>query len=331
MSLYLHGMGHFHSEVEITNQFLEDLDIGTSDQWITERVGIRSRRTVMPLDYIKETRNLNPAGAFEAALYTHADTGKRAAEMAAARAGINISDIGMVIAGSSAPSTLSPSDASTIANALELEVPAFDINSACTSLSVAVYMLSLMRDEVLPDYVLLVTPESLTQTVSYNDRSSAVIWGDCTTASILSTKHPSRIKVEGTFLDSSPAGWDKVNVPRFGHFNQEGRTVQMFAIKKTIRCFKKLRNEFETPERPLHFIGHQANLLMLQSVCEHCKIDDAHHHFNVIDYGNTASAGAASVVSQKWDEFQPGDDVAVIGVGSGLSWSSYLLRYSEGS
>lgn len=331
MSLYLHGMGHFHSEVQITNQFLEDLDIGTNDEWITERVGIKTRRTVLPLDYIKETRNLNPAGAMEAALYTHAETGKRAAEMAAVRAGINVSDIGMVIAGSSAPATLSPADASTIANALELEVPAFDVNSACTSLSVAVYLLSMMREQQLPDYVLLVTPESLTQTVSYNDRSSAVIWGDCTTATILSTKHRSNIEVQGTFLDSSPAGWDKVNVPRFGHFNQEGRTVQMFAIKKTIRCFKMLQKEFETPERTLHFIGHQANLLMLQSVCQHCKIDEARHHFNVIDYANTASAGAASVVSQKWDSWKPGDDVAVIGVGSGLSWSSYLLRFSEES
>ena len=60
MSLYLHGLGHFHPEVEITNRFLEDLDIGTSDAWIMERVGIRSRRTVLPLDYIRETRNRDP-------------------------------------------------------------------------------------------------------------------------------------------------------------------------------------------------------------------------------------------------------------------------------
>ena len=45
------GFGHFHPENEITNSFLESLDIGTSEQWIMERVGIRSRRTVLPLDY----------------------------------------------------------------------------------------------------------------------------------------------------------------------------------------------------------------------------------------------------------------------------------------
>ncbi len=331
MSLYLHGTGHFHSEVEITNKFLEDLDIGTNDAWITERVGIKSRRTVLPLDYIKETRNSDLAAADEAALYTHAQTGKTATEMAVARAGINLTDIGMVIAGSSAPGSLSPSDASMIANELGLEVPSFDVNSACTSLSVAVYLLSMMRDEMLPDYVLMVTPESLTQTVSYNDRSSAVIWGDCTTAMIVSTKHRSNIEILGTSLDSSPAGWDKVRVPRRGHFTQEGRTVQMFAIKKTIRCLRKLQKEFTDPARSLHFIGHQANLLMLQSVCEHCKIEDARHHTNVVDFANTASAGAASVISQEWDTWKSGDDLAVVGVGSGLSWSSYLLRFREGS
>ena len=80
MSLFLHGLGHFHSEVEITNRFLEELDIGTSHEWIEERVGIETRRTVMPLDYIRDTRNSDPSMALEAAIYSHADTGKKAAE-----------------------------------------------------------------------------------------------------------------------------------------------------------------------------------------------------------------------------------------------------------
>ncbi|SVE50722.1 uncharacterized protein METZ01_LOCUS503576, partial [marine metagenome] len=64
---------------------MEELDIGTDDQWILERVGIRSRRTVLPLDYIRETRNLDPTKALDAAVYTHADTGRFAAEMACIR------------------------------------------------------------------------------------------------------------------------------------------------------------------------------------------------------------------------------------------------------
>ncbi len=329
MSLFLHGLGHFHSEAEITNPFLEELDIGTNQKWILERVGIESRRTVLPLDYIRDTRNSDPSMALEAALYSHADTGKRAAEMALRRAGIDKDQIGLVIAGSSRPEMSSPADACAIADALDLEVPSFDINSACTSMWAALYMLSMMRPEGLPELILLVTPESLTTTVDYSDRSASVLWGDCTTAAVLSTRLPGRAHILGNTMASSPAGRDKVAVPLFGHFDQEGRTVQMFAIKKTIRCLNGLKKEFPDAADDFHFIGHQANLRMLEAVCQRCGIDDAHHHSNVVEFGNTGAAGAPSVVSMNWDRWQDGDDIAMIGVGSGLSWSSYLLRFGD--
>ena len=327
MSLYLHGLGHFHPDSVITNQFLTDLDIGTNEEWIMERVGIRTRRTVMPLDYIRETRNTDPAGAMEAAMYTHAETGSRAAAMALERAGLSKDDIGMVIAGSSKPEWSSPADACMVANQLGIEAPSFDMNSACTSMWVALYALSMMRPEALPEYVLLVTPESLTTAVDYSDRSASVLWGDCTTAAVVSTKVPSRIQILDNTLESSPAGSDKVVVPMFGHFSQEGRTVQMFAIKKTVRLLRCIQKRFPTPGRSLHFIGHQANFRMLETVCQHCDIDDDLHHSNVVDFGNTGAAGAPSVVSMNWDRWADGDDVAIIGVGSGLSWSSYVLRF----
>jgi len=59
--LYIHGVGHFHPENRIDNAFLSGLGIGTDDAWIMERVGIRCRRTVLPLDYIASTRNARPA------------------------------------------------------------------------------------------------------------------------------------------------------------------------------------------------------------------------------------------------------------------------------
>ena len=82
MSLNLLGLGHFNPENEITNQFLEDLDIGTNDEWIMERTGIRSRRTALPLEYIRETRNADPRGAVEAAEISNAAMGARAAARA---------------------------------------------------------------------------------------------------------------------------------------------------------------------------------------------------------------------------------------------------------
>ncbi len=327
MSLHLHALGHFHPENEITNAFLEELDIGTNDEWILERVGIRSRRTTLPLDYIRTTHNKDPRAAAEATLYTHADTGRRAAELALARAGIERAQIGLLIAGSSAMDTATPAEACNVARALELEVPAFDVNSACTSFFANLFVLSLMDPAKLPDFVLVVVPEAVTRTVDYDDRSSAVLWGDGAVAAVLSPRVPGRALVLDNVLRSSPAGADKVVVPRVGHFRQQGRAVQMFAIKKTVEQLERLRDAHRREGRRFHFVGHQANLRMLEAVRRECGIAEENHHTNVEWYGNTAGASAPSVLSMRWDAWTDGDDVAVAGVGAGLTWSSYLLRF----
>jgi len=324
-------MGHFHPESEITNAFLESLDIGTNDQWIMERVGIRSRRTVMPLDYIRQTHNAEPRDAMEAAEYSNAQMGARAAELAISRAGIDKSQIGMLIGGTSAPDTATPAEACNIGRELELEVPSFDVISACTSFYVQLYLLSLMQPEKLPDYVLLVATDAITKTVDYADRSAAVLWGDGAAAAVISLRHPSRARILGNTLDGSPAGNEKVVVPRLGHFRQDGRTVQVFGIKRMTRLLGKLQAEFECPDRHFNFVGHQANKRMLESVVNHCNIPNELHHSNVEWFGNTGSASSASVVSMLWEKWTDTDDVAVVGVGAGLAWSSYLLRFGEDS
>lgn len=329
MTLFLHGIGHFNPDNEITNQFLEDLDIGTDDQWIMDRVGIRSRRTVMPLDYVRETRNLDTRGALEAAEYTNAEMGARAAEMAISRAGIDRSQIGMLIGGTSVTDTATPAEACNIGRLMELEVPSFDVISACTSFYVQLHMLSMMRPEAVPDYVLLVATDAITKTVDYSDRSAAVLWGDGAAAALISTKHPSRARILGSTLDSSPAGNEKVVVPRMGHFRQEGRTVQAYGIKRMKRLISALRDEYETDERRFNFVGHQANKRMLESVVRMCEIPEDRHFHNVEWFGNTGSASSASVISMQWEKWADGDDIAVAGVGAGLTWSSYLLRLGD--
>lgn len=331
MTVFLHGLGHFHPNNEITNQFLEDLDIGTDDQWIMERVGIRSRRTVMPLDYIRETQNVEPRAAMDAAEYTNAQMGARAAELAISRAGIDKGQIGMVIGGTSAADTATPAEGCNVSRILELEVPSFDVISACTSFYVQLYLLSLMQPEKLPDYVLLVATDGLTKTVDYRDRAAAVLWGDGAAAAVISTRHESRARILGNTLDGSPAGNEKVVVPRLGHFRQDGRTIQVFGIKRMTRMLANLQAEFEQPDRHFNFVGHQANRRMLESVVKSRNIPNDRHHSNVEWFGNTGSASSASVISMLWEKWTDSDDVAVVGVGAGLAWSGYLLRIGEDS
>src|SRR5580765_6635691 len=108
--IFFHGFGHFHPETELDNAFLESLDIGTNDKWIVDRVGIKTRRTVLPLDYIRTTKNRDLRGAVEARMYSNAECGRRAALMAIERAGIKLSDIGFVFGGSSSPDTCIPGE-----------------------------------------------------------------------------------------------------------------------------------------------------------------------------------------------------------------------------
>jgi len=330
VALNLLSLGHFHPDNEITNQFLEDLDIGTNDEWIMERTGIRSRRTALPLDYIRTTRNADPRGAIEAAEVSNAEMGARAARMALARAGLDVGDVGLLIGGGCAPNTVSPAEACNIGAALGVQTAALDVNSACTSFIAGVYVLSLMDPAKLPDHVLLVCAEPMTGTVNYNDRSSAVLWGDGALAAVFSPRRRGRAEIIGTRLVSDPGGHDKVVVPRLGHFHQEGRTVQTFAIRKTSELLVETREKLEVEGRAFHFVGHQANRRMLESVCKRCDVPDDRHHSNCEFFGNTAGASSGSVISQLWDKWTAKDDICVVGVGSGLTWGSYLMRFGDG-
>src|SRR5262249_20754369 len=281
--LYIHGIGHFHPENKIDNHFLESLDIGTTVQWITDRTGIHTRRTVLPLSYIAETRNRDPRAADEASLYSNAETGKRASLMALERAGLDRSQIGLLIAGGSAPRMSTPAESCIIANSLELSVPAFDLNSACPTFAVQLRILSMMEESMLPDFILVVNPENITRAVNYDDRSTAVLIGDCTTAAVVSKRVPSRVVVRNSLHQSDPSGWDKVTIPSRGVVSQDGSAVQSFAIRKTVSIIESLR---EYTAGSFYFIGHQANLLMLKSACSRAGVPPERHFFNVDQRGN---------------------------------------------
>jgi 3-oxoacyl-[acyl-carrier-protein] synthase III len=324
--LYIHGLGHFHPENAVTNAFLESLDIGTTDAWIMERVGIASRRTVLPLDYIRATRNRDLRAAPEAALYTNAETGKRAALMAIERAGLTPKDIGMVIVGGCSPDMCIPAEASNVARALDLTVPAFDMHAACSTFGAHMHFLSTMG-AALPPFVLAVQPENTTRTVDFSDRTTAVLFGDGTSAAVISTKEPSRVRVVKSSFDSNPAGADEVRIPRTGHFRQNGAAVQKFAIKKMTELLGGLQADVG-PEQAsrLIYVGHQANLTMLESVCRRAEIPPERHWHNIVQFGNQCAAGAPSVLSQRWDKLQDGDVIGLVVVGSGLAWSSLQIH-----
>jgi 3-oxoacyl-[acyl-carrier-protein] synthase III len=328
--LYLHALGHFHPDNIISNQFLADLDIGTNNDWIMERVGIQNRRTILPLDYIRQTKNANPQEAFAVREYKNSQMGASAARRALQRAGIRTEDVGLLIAGTSSPDNITPAEAAAIAAELGMEVPCFDLNAACSTFGMNINFLLRMQPETLPPFVLVVNVETMTKSINYYDRGSAVIFGDGAVAAVVSTKIPARAAFASGGFDSRPSGWTKVGIDWDWKFHQDGHAVQGFAIRTTTECLRLLQDTYAAAARRFIFIGHQANLMMLANVCERGGIIPANHWYNVQQYGNTACCGAPSVLSMQWDNIKPGDNIAMVMVGAGLSWSYIMLQIGEG-
>jgi 3-oxoacyl-[acyl-carrier-protein] synthase-3 len=325
--LYIHGIGHFHPENEIDNAFLEALDIGTDDEWIMERVGIRSRRTVLDLGYIQKTYNRDPRGAAEASVYTNAQTAAQAARMALDRAGLRAEDIGMVISGSCSPQWTAPAEAATVAAELNIAGLCIDVSSACSTFAAQLSYLKNASVGSLPDYVLITQPENTTRAVDYSDRRGAVIWGDASTAAVVSNIHSGRAKVTYTCLHSDPSGWEKVRIRTGGLFEQDGRAVQKFAIREGAAALVELVEHAKGAPERVGFVGHQANLLVLEGICRRADVDTSRHLHNVTDFGNCGAAGAPSVLSQRWDSFESGYEVALAVVGAGLTWGGALIEF----
>ncbi|HQK99851.1 MAG TPA: 3-oxoacyl-[acyl-carrier-protein] synthase III C-terminal domain-containing protein [Smithellaceae bacterium] len=327
--LYLHGMGHFNPEEVISNRFLEDLDIGTSNEWILDRVGIINRRTVLPLDYIRQTKNADYREAYAVRRYNNAQMAALAARLALDRAGLSLSDIGMIVAGSSSPDHIAPAESSSIAAELGIEVPCLDMNSACSSFGMQINFLSKMQPDTLPPYVLVVDSETLTKAVNYADRSMAVLFGDGSAAAVVSSTVRSRAAFRDCTFASRPSAWEKVGINHLWRFYQDGNAVQGFAIRTTTEGVKRFQEIAGAQAQRFIFIGHQANLSMLTTVCERTGILPEHHWFGVDQFGNTGCASAPSVLSAHWEDLQAGDCVALSIVGAGLSWAHILLKVED--
>ncbi len=117
--LHILGMGCCHPTVEVDNKFLEDLDVGTTAAWIEEKIGIKTRLTTLPLDYIRNTRNQDPRMAHEVASMTPTEMGVRASKAALLRVGISAQDVGMIVCNTCTPYQTLPTESQRIARELD--------------------------------------------------------------------------------------------------------------------------------------------------------------------------------------------------------------------
>lgn len=324
--LHIVGMGTCHPTTVVDNKFLEDLDIGTNAQWIEEKIGVLTRVTTLPLDYIKTTRNQDPRMAYEVASMSPTDMGYKAAQAALKNAGITASQVGMVIVNCCTPRETIPGEAVRIAQRLECPAVAFDVYSACPAFALHVDFLRNYQEKALPEFVLCISTAAMTQHVNYNDRSDGAIWGDGAAAWVMSSVHKGRLEILDSTYTADPSRCEAVVVDTYKHFRQDGRAVRDFSVRQTVRLIKALETQYPLDWNRDIFIGHQANRTMLEQITNNREIPPTNHWHNVTYLGNQAGAGAPAVLSGHWDKIQSGQHIVVAVVGAGLSWGSILMR-----
>lgn len=327
------GLGHWFPENILDNQFFDALDIGSSAQWIDERVGIKERRSVLSREDIMRLRRgevtrqeLVQTGR----VMTMSEMSKEPWAMTVKRSGALARGVkpDQVLGGTSVPDWDIPANGAAIAGALGLDCTAFDVNSACSTFVVNLHVARALLNSRASDTVAIFNAERYTTRLDYRDRSSCVLFGDSAASCLLETADDAQgLELIDTVVHSSPSGYEHVRIPDGGTFSQNGAAVQKFAVTKTVAVTMEILARNRVPHDELGiFIGHQANFRMLASCIEKNGLTAAQHRYNVDTKGNQGATGAATVLSTHWDEYTQGQYIVVAVVGSGLTWGAALFR-----
>jgi 3-oxoacyl-[acyl-carrier-protein] synthase III len=330
--MYLVSMGHFWPEHRITNDFFNDLDIGSEAQWIEDRVGIKERRSVLRPDQLKglKTGTTTVQSLFRnKQVMTIPQMAEATWSVMQKRLAVPTDAVDTVLSGTSVPDDDIPASACKIASHLGLErVRAFDVNSACSTFAAQVHVLRGLMQSGMTRSAAVFTCERYSIRMDYNDRKNCIIFGDGASGCLFSVDPlPGSLKVIDTLLESAPSGWEHIQMPTGECFHQNGAAVQKFAVTKTIAAAQDiLARQGLQPRDAQWFIGHQANLRMLSSAMDKLGVSEQVHLYNVDMFGNQGAAGAPCVLSMNWERYRPGDYIVIAVVGAGLTWGSMLLQ-----
>ena len=326
------GMGWALPKTVIDNDFLhKEVGLKKGEDWVKSRLGIYKRHTVLSRDYIKTTKNADPIQAIVHARSngeTPVTLGAEAARRALAQAGVRPEQIGWVICNCDLPFDLVPGTANYIAKALGVRSgPHIDVNSACSSFARHMKMISDMRPEACPEFVLTIQTAAYTTRTNYAaDSIDGYIWGDGAAAQVSSLKHPGRLKVEPLVFASEPNGCDDVLVDGAKFFWQDGAKVREFSIRKTVETFEAVAAAKGLFAEDVWTVTHQANKVMMDSIIGHLHLPPERHMHNVESQGNIAAGGMPSVVAQRLDGLAKGDKIVYAVLGAGLAWGGGLME-----
>ena len=308
----------------MTNAELETI-VETTNEWIVSRSGIEERHIVAEGE-------------------STSDLAARAGRIAMDRAGVSADDIDMLYLGTTSPDYIMPSTACITQAKLGLTCPAVDLMAACTSFIYALQTGAAAIESGRANTVLVIGAEALTRLVDFSDRSTCVLFGDGAGAVVLGVSEEPG--VETIVLGADGTGADQLIIPAGGaahpitaqsveahdqYVKMNGSEVFKFAVRVIPRATTEaLAAAGHCIEDLTWLVPHQANKRIIQTIEERLNIDDDRVYCNLHLTGNTSSASIPLALDDLYTSgrLAPGNLLALVGFGAGLTWGAAVIRWT---
>lgn len=323
---HIMGFGGYVPERVMTNDDWAAL-VDTSDEWITQRTGIKRRRVAGP-----DESTLTLAG--------------QAAVVAIKDAGLSVDDIDEIVVATDTPEVYTPDTAALLQNLLGCRnVPTYDLGGSGCAGFVQALDIARARIAFSPRTILVVGVELITRLIDWNDRSTAVLFGDAAGAVVLGPEAGrARVLDVVSGTDGSAAGILTLGVGGTRHpFNQaaidsgaynrlvmDGRRVFTEAVSRMSAAVSEVLDRVgKTVEDVALVIPHQANLRIIEGVRKKLGVEEERVFVNIHEYGNT---GSATVPFALWEcveagHIDRGDLVVLTAFGAGFHWAAAAIQF----
>jgi 3-oxoacyl-[acyl-carrier-protein] synthase-3 len=320
------GLGGYLPARVMTNQDWA-ARLGTSDEWITRRTGIRARRIA-------------------AADETTVDLAVAAARAALADAGLTAADVDEIVVASDTPEVYSPDTAAFVQHRLGArEVPAYDLGSSGCAGFVLGLDVARARIAGSERKALVIGVELLSRLMDWEDRETCVLFGDAAGAAVVAA-HPdaATILAATAGTDGSRAGilgcevggtrrpftLERAEAREHQRLTMKGAEVFREAVTRMTAASREvLRQAGLALDDVALVVPHQANLRIIQAIAHALDLPDEKVFTNVQDLGNTGSASVPVALWQARSQGRvaPGDVVLLTAFGAGFHWAALLLRF----
>ena len=326
-SIGITGIGAYVPEKVLTNDDLSRM-VETSDEWITDRTGIKERRI---------------AAAEEAA----SDLALPAARKALEQADADGSDVDLVIVATATPDMLFPATAALVAEELGAKrAAAYDLLAGCTGFVYGVAQAYGAVAGGLSERALVIGSETLSKITNWNDRGTCILFGDGAGAAVLERVRDGGIVGIELGADGSggldlcvPAGGSRMpvtaaNIEEDMQFIQmRGQEVFRFATRVMVTSAEQVLEKSGVRVEDVDlYVPHQANKRIIDHAVKNLGLAPDKVFMNIAKYGNTSSASIPIGLAEAQEQglLEAGTRVLMSAVGAGLTWGSVYMTWSNG-